>query len=398
MAQESGAKVLRFFNTRKLLGREANKFTRRKMAEAFAELSSRGTEVFCVVSGLAEKMETLAEFKNPDFQLKTVLLPGFYDEETGAGLARRIYKVLVLNRLLSLVSLYYLLNGSRDSINYIWCDPLLGVLLYSLVSREDFILELDDHMFGDSRFADFIYLKAASRARRVTTVSTATKEDLVARGIDSEKIRVVPNAVDLEEFDIEPGKSQLRQRLGMPEDCFIVTYTGHLYPEKGVDTLIEAVQHLPVENLALFIVGGREEDVEGYLEMVEDRNLDGKVNLQGYVPREEIPMHQKASDLLVLPNSGRDRKSRDYTSPVKLREYMASGTPVAVSDLPSIRQNFSEEELFFFKPDNPRELADTVEYVKENGEEAEERAKNARKRAEGYTWKDRASEILDGLV
>ena len=65
----------------------------------------------------------------------------------------------------------------------------------------------------------------------------------------------------------------------------------------------------------------------------------------------------KSADILVIPNKQGDKASEEYTSPLKLFEYMASHRPIISSDLPSLREILTEKEALFFKPDSPGDLA-----------------------------------------
>ena len=103
----------------------------------------------------------------------------------------------------------------------------------------------------------------------------------------------------------------------------------------------------------------------------------------------------KAADVLVLPNSGKEKISRIYTSPLKMFEYMAAGVPIVASDLPSIREVLSEKTAFLFEADDARDLAEKIEMVLENKEGAGERARKALKEVKKYNWEERAGKILD---
>jgi glycosyltransferase involved in cell wall biosynthesis len=112
-----------------------------------------------------------------------------------------------------------------------------------------------------------------------------------------------------------------------------------------------------------------------------------------------IPLYLRAADVLVVPNTAKEDISRLYTSPMKLFEYMASGTPIVASDLPSIREIVDDSIVSFFAPDDPASLAETIGRVLYNYPEAEAKARLARERVKPYSWKRRAEAIthfIDG--
>lgn len=72
---------------------------------------------------------------------------------------------------------------------------------------------------------------------------------------------------------------------------------------------------------------------------------------------------------------------------------MASGKPIVVSDLPSIREVVSEQEAFLVEPDNPQALADGIAQAL-SSLDASARAAAARAKVVEYTWDKRAERIL----
>ena len=73
---------------------------------------------------------------------------------------------------------------------------------------------------------------------------------------------------------------------------------------------------------------------------------------------------------------------------------MASGVPIASSDLPSIREIVSEKEVYFFEPDNPIKLATVAISILQNYFVSSARAANALEKSRKYSWEMRAKFIL----
>lgn len=386
---------LHFFNDTGLVGRETNVFTRRKMIEGFSTVENLDVVVHYVASDKDEGLFAARDCQGSKVKNKPVWLKPLNSRNSRI---RSIYRSLVLNRLLDIVYFWRFIKYARNSTSYVWgLQSSIAALVSNCLVSNTFILELDDYMFGEDRIKDSIYLKAASSAVKVSTVSEQTKKDLVNRGINPEKVEVLPNAVEFERFNLNT-QNGIRQDLGISNQDFVVTYTGHLYEWKGVKTLIEAVKHIQFENLEILIFGGNRPEIEEYRKRVEEAGLEEIVRVGGYIPRKKVPKYQNASDVLVVPNTSESEKSVKYTSPVKLREYMASGTPVVASSLPSIQETADREEIFYFEPDNPKDLADKITMVRNNPEKAAERAEKAKKKAREYSWVDRATKLLQDLV
>lgn len=392
-------KEIHFFNDTRLVGRKTNVLTRKEMVKGFADVDElEKVVVHYVAPSKSERTETMRELETDKIIPRPVYLPGFANQKVENNLVWFMYKVLVLNRLLEVIYFWRFIKEARNSISYIWgLQPSVSSVLSNYIASNPVVLELDDYMFGEDRLTDFVYLKAASSALKISTVSEQTKKDLIKRNVAPEKISVLPNAVNFEKFNLDQEKKEVRKELDISLEKFVVTYTGHLYDWKGVENLIDAVEYLESVNLEILLIGGKQEDIERYREKVKDRGLEEDISVVGYVSREKIPKYQNASDVLVAPNTSKTEKSKKYTSPVKLREYMASSTPVVASKLPSIQEVTGEEEVFYFEPDNPESLAEKINLVRENSERAAEKSEKALEKVKEYSWKDRAEKILEDV-
>jgi glycosyltransferase involved in cell wall biosynthesis len=228
---------------------------------------------------------------------------------------------------------------------------------------------------------------------KIITITQGLKDLFIKKGIDENKIIVAPDGVDLEEFDINSSKEECRKKLDLPLDKKIVLYTGHLYKWKGVDVLAEAAKNLP-ENIDVYFVGGVKEDVESF----KDKYSGIKnIKIIGQRSHSEIPYWLKSADLLILPNSGKEDISKYWTSPLKLFEYMASGTPIIASDLPSIREILNDNNAVLVLPDDPEKLSKAIYEMISNGNLCLKTSKQAYQDIKEYTWKNRASKILENI-
>ena len=139
-------------------------------------------------------------------------------------------------------------------------------------------------------------------------------------------------------------------------------------------------------------VGGMKNDLIRFSLLIRQKQLNN-VLLVGQRPHAEIPYYLKAADVLVLPNSATEKISSHYTSPMKLFEYMASGTPIVASDLPSIREVLNWQNATLVRPDDPKDLARGIEAVLKNKKWADKIAKKAKIDSVGYDWSKRVKDI-----
>ncbi len=225
------------------------------------------------------------------------------------------------------------------------------------------------------------------RFNKIIAISNGLKQFYLDKGVSGNKIIVAHDAVDIKEFDIDVSKEEAREKLNLPLYKKIILYTGHLYSWKGVDTLAESSKYLSKDKIIVF-VGGVNSDVVKFKEKYKDVH---NILILGQKPHKEIAYYLKSADVLVLPNSAKSNVSRLYTSPMKLFEYMASGTSIVASDLPSIREVLNEENSTLVEADNPRVLASEIKLVlnKDN--------KKALEDVRQYTWENRVLTILKYL-
>lgn len=285
------------------------------------------------------------------------------------------------------VFVFSLLKGNaRNSVFYFHDlrDAVSVALLKSLLFLEihDFyksnLLWLNNLVF--SKVSGFIVTNAIKMKK--------LKEEFK---IDPVSMLHQPNGVDLKLFEINLSKIEARVFLDLPLDKKVILYAGHLFDWKGVDTLFDANQFLYPDEV-IYFVGGTDKDINKF--KIKSEKLKVKnVIIAGRKPHVEIPIWFRAADVLVLPNTAKFEASKYETSPVKLFEYMASGTPIVASDLPSIRNIVDETMVFFFKPDSPDSLSLAVHSVLGDFS-VSKKAFQALEKVKQYSWDIRTQNII----
>ena len=186
----------------------------------------------------------------------------------------------------------------------------------------------------------------------------------------------------------------LRRRGGA--ETPVVGYAGHLYPWKGADVLLRALQRLP--GVGGLIVGGLpgESDV-ARIRALASEIVPGRVRFAGQVEPPRVAALLREADVLVLPNTP-SRVSAAYTSPLKLFEYMASGRPIVASDLPSLREVLRHDDnAVLVEAGNAAALADAISRVLGDPALAARLAAAAHADAGAFTW-DRRAERLEAVL
>jgi phosphatidylinositol alpha-mannosyltransferase len=154
--------------------------------------------------------------------------------------------------------------------------------------------------------------------------------------------RIVPNGVDIRRF--RPDLPPIERMASLPNPK--VLFVGRLEPRKGLDHLIRAFPMVvrEVPDAVLFVVGSGPLEAQ-YRRMIPDELRDS-IHFEGFVSVEDLPRYYKSADLYTSPAVGGE------TFGIVLVEAMASGTPVAASNIPGYRQVIRDGEnglLFDFR-------------------------------------------------
>jgi glycosyltransferase involved in cell wall biosynthesis len=108
-------------------------------------------------------------------------------------------------------------------------------------------------------------------------------------------------------------------------------------------------------------------------------------------------MCQAAADILVLPNTSNSMIS-NFTSPLKLFEYMTTGKPIVSSDLPAIKEILTDgENAVLVKAGNAKALASGIRRLLMDETLAEKISLQAQIDVHQFTWERRAQNILTFL-
>ena len=293
-------------------------------------------------------------------------------------------------KILSLYFYFKLFFKNIDGDLIITRDPCI-VFLFKLKRKKVF---LEAHYWPEKKRK--LYSFCIKKADKIICNSKGTAQKYKEVGLKN--IIVAPNGVDLEKFNMSKNKEELRRELELPKDKKIIMYVGHLYKWKGIDMMIDVAEKLKNNKEIIFIViGGIKNDIEKYQNIIKNKNINNLLFL-GYKKKDKIPTYLKSSDLLLLPNVPVSNEAVEYTSPIKMFEYMASQRIIVASDLPSIKEILNNENSVLFKAGDSDDLLKKINRIFEMREDDREKIiKRAFSDVQNYTWEKRARKILDFL-
>lgn len=102
----------------------------------------------------------------------------------------------------------------------------------------------------------------------------------------------------------EEEKKEIKTKLGIKDDDFVVIFCGRLIPEKGIDVLIKAIKGLNNDKIKLVIVGEsafKNSQVTPFVEQLRDLVGDSKdIVFTGFVPNNELYKYYSIANLHVI--------------------------------------------------------------------------------------------------
>lgn len=251
------------------------------------------------------------------------------------------------------------LGGHNMDLLYTRSSALLPTLLAAEVPV---ILEL--HTLP-RRTAAFV--RRCNACRHVVCLTGPMRDELVAWGVDSARVTVEGDGVDLRRFERMPLSAEARSTWHLPADRKIAVYVGSLVTrgtiEKGVQELLAALAILKQEQMVFgWIVGGPRDQVDRYRAMARKCGLgDEDVRFEGPVPNARVPRILAAADVCVYPAPASQHPFflRD-TSPLKVFEYLAAGRPTVCADLPPLRGVIDPDLVHFCPSGDAAALAASI--------------------------------------
>jgi len=235
------------------------------------------------------------------------------------------------------------------------------------------------------------------RVDRIITVVDEAKEHYVKDcGISPEKITVIMNVEDLNEFDnLKIDYSLVRKY----EDNFVISYIGGFGPHRGIDTAIKAMSKVVEEipDAKLLLVGGKaSKEYEGYLrKLCKDLKIENNVEFTGWVDFNLVPSYISLSDVCLVPHLASGHTNT--TIPHKLFQYMAMEKPVIVTDCKPLKRIVEECKCGIVVPSGDyNKMAEAIIMLYQNKEYARKLGKNGRRAVEEkYNWENEAKKLCE---
>lgn len=168
-----------------------------------------------------------------------------------------------------------------------------------------------------------------ARTDAIACISRVLQDEALAYGIPSDRVHLLPNAIDMTRFAplAAPEREARRRALGFAPDHVVCAYVGRLSREKGVLELVEAWKTVQPANATLLLAGpdmpGSPWDAgPGARRFVENNGLTNSVRFLGST--DDVAAVLQATDIAVQP-------SHFEALGLAAIEALACGVPVVAS-------------------------------------------------------------------
>lgn len=223
---------------------------------------------------------------------------------------------------------------------------------------------------------------AFDRAKLTIAVSAKIKQEILALGIPAERIEVIANGVDLQEFS--PARVN-RGELGLPEDVPLALFVGDLrISRKNLDTVLHALVNVPQLHLA---IAGAADGRNFYPHLAQKLGINDRVHFLGF--RSDVADLMRSADLFVFP-------SRYEPFGLVLLEAMACQLPVITARAAGGSDLVTPECCFVLDdPDDVGALSLAMIHLAQDRAARHRMGKAARSIAERYSWTQMARRYLE---
>jgi len=201
---------------------------------------------------------------------------------------------------------------------------------------------------------------AIKRADAVTTICEGLRGDILARGVPAEKVTVIPNAVNIDDFSTgETADARLATDLGL-QGKIVLGFIGSFYAYEGLDILLRALPKMLAQqpDIRVLLVGGGPQDKE-LKALAEQLGVQDKVIFTGRVPHDQVQRYYNLVDVLVYPRL--PMRLTELVTPLKPLEAMAQGRLLVASNVGGHRELIEDGKTgVLFEAGNPDALAAKV--------------------------------------
>ncbi|MBG0789914.1 MAG: glycosyltransferase family 4 protein [Desulfovibrionaceae bacterium] len=249
----------------------------------------------------------------------------------------------------------------------------------------------EGHFF--KRIKNNIMLKLSYRgakyANPVMPISIFQKDDLIAHGVKSDCISLIPMGVQDSFINHNDSDKEYDCNLALE-----IIYTGTVVRDRGRDVMLEALSIIKNTDIKIHLtmVGATPDQIALCSNLIDEYDISGFVTINGRVSGDLIPTILHKADLGICIWD--DKPYWKFNPPTKLFEYLVAGLPVLVSRIRTHTEYVENKYSGIVFDYNANSLATALCYVWENRERLSEWKENAKVEGNKYLWRNIEPDFL----
>lgn len=233
----------------------------------------------------------------------------------------------------------------------------------------------------------------------VISVSRATRQECIKRGMDPEKGVALPNGFNLEKLSDFPDKEQARDRLQrnfrLPLDNHYMLLTvGRNVKRKGHEWFIREVMP-KLSDRVIYVTVGDGPQFDNIEEAAKEAPFSDRIFLLGRQPDEVLKQAYAAADIFIMPNIPVEGDMEGFG--IVLLEANMARTPAVAADLEGIKDVIAQGQNGYRVPSmNAEQFVEKIRSLIDN--DLEQFAEDSRKYVrEQFSWRNVAQEYVEYL-
>lgn len=231
--------------------------------------------------------------------------------------------------------------------------------------------------------------QAANKADLVITISKYTKKKIIQfYDIEKEKIKIIPNGVDIQNFKSMENQKEIKEQMGLKKRP-IILFVGRLIPRKGLIFLIKAAKKVMKEQKnILFLIVGEGPQKNYLLKNIKKEKLVKNFIFLGDINEKKLPKIYNIADVFVLP-------SIQEGQGIALLEAQATSKPVISFRTSGVKETVIDNKTGLLTKLDSNELANSILKLVQNKQLREQMGKNGRDFVtKNFSWNKSAKELM----
>lgn len=296
---------------------------------------------------------------------------------------RKIYKMIFL----------------RQSVGF-FLIPVVAKILKIKIAIEVNGFQYQDLLDRDkivfAKVNKFLEKITFSCADKIICVHENIKKNLISNFKDlnknPNKIVVVENGIEVTEYK---SVKELKGKNNISQDEFRIGYLGSYAHREGVDYLPQIAQKLSAENIKFVLIGGAENNVKNFQQVIELLHVEKLFELTPYLPLSKAIDRLKTCDICIHLRRPIDGSVNSQGSPLKMLDYHNIGRYVIASDIDSYQYIYKNNFGVLVNLNKESFIDDVVKIIKDlKGKDSIEfNGKRAYEYIQTKTWKNQISKL-----